>query len=107
MRLRTTTTNNNGQPSLTSAAGTARAEPQHVVYTRDASGVGRLYVNGALVVAGAVSGDLSNWNAGYPLALANELTGNRPWLGELDLVAVYDRALSADEVARNTAAGAE
>ena len=35
------------------------------------------------------------------LALANELTEDRPWLGEFYLVAIYDRALSQDEVSRN------
>ncbi|MGH7138217.1 MAG: PSD1 and planctomycete cytochrome C domain-containing protein, partial [Pirellulales bacterium] len=38
-------------------------------------------------------------------SLANELTGDRPWLGELRLVAVYARALTEQEIGRNFAAG--
>jgi hypothetical protein len=48
---------------------------------------------------------LTNWDAGYRLSLANEVTENRPWLGEFHLVAVYDWALSAVEVSENYNAG--
>jgi len=78
-----------------------------VIYTRDAAGVATIYVDGTVQASGTVGGDLSNWNGGYRLALANELTGNRPWLGELHLVAVFDRALSAAEVSQNYNAGPE
>jgi hypothetical protein len=41
-----------------------------------------------------------------PLVLANEPGGARLWLGELHLVAIYDRALTAAEVNSNFMAGA-
>ena len=107
VRLRTTTTNLSGQPSLTSPAGSAHTALTHVVYTRNASGAARLYLDGTLITSATVGGNLSNWNTGYPLLLANELTGNRPWLGTLHLVAVYDTALDADQVLQNFAAGAD
>jgi hypothetical protein len=106
-RLRTTTTDNNGQPSLTTGAGTASTALTHVVYTRDVGGVARVYLNGEGVRSGAVGGDLSNWDSSYRLGLANEMTGDRPWVGELDLVAIYGRALNAGEVAQNYNAGPE
>ena len=40
-------------------------------------------------------------------ALANELTFDRPWLGEFHLVALYARALSPTEVQQNLKAGPE
>ena len=106
VRLRTTTTNLSGQPSLTSPAGTAHTALTHVVYTRNASGAARLYLDGVLITSATVGGNLSNWNTAYPLLLANELTGNRPWLGTLHLVAVYGTALDADQVLQNFSVGA-
>jgi hypothetical protein len=100
-RLRTTATSNNGTPSLTTPDGSLTTELTHVVYTRDASGQARIYVNGVERVSGTVGGDFSNWNEGYRLALANELTEDRPWLGEFHLMAIFNRALSQAEVSQN------
>jgi hypothetical protein len=77
----------------------------HVVYTRDPSGKAVLYVDAAVVQSGKVDGELSNWENGFHLALGNELTGDRPWLGELYRVAVYARALDADQVSRSAKTG--
>lgn len=104
-RFRTTTTSGNGQPSLSSPPGTAGASKTHVVYTRGAGNNTAFYVNGQQSAAGRVDGDLSNWDGGFRLALANEFSGDRPWQGTLHLVAVYDRALSPDQVRQNHAAG--
>jgi hypothetical protein len=78
----------------------------HLVYARDAEGKARLYVDGRLALAGQVGGRMDNWDAGFRLALANELTQDRPWLGEYRLIAVYDRALDANEMTRHFRAGA-
>jgi hypothetical protein len=64
-------------------------------------GVAKLYINGVERASGTVGGDFSNWDRGFRLALANEFTGNRTWLGEYHLVAIYDRALSPKEVTQN------
>jgi VanZ family protein len=42
-----------------------------------------------------------NWDPDYPLQLGNEVTLDRPWLGKIFLLAIYDRALSPDEVLAN------
>jgi hypothetical protein len=105
-RLRTTSTSDNGMPELTSPGGAVRAETTHVVYTREPSGRACLYVNGEERLATIVGGALSNWSDEFRLALANELTGDRPWLGEYYLVAIYSRALTPLEVADNHEAGA-
>ena len=105
VRLRTTTTTNFGTPSLTSPGGALTMDLTHVVYTRASTGEARLYVNGALVESGVSAGTLASWNPGYVLSLANEPTVDRPWLGELHLVALYARALDAGEVDLNFQAG--
>ncbi|MFW5866778.1 MAG: DUF4038 domain-containing protein [Armatimonadota bacterium] len=105
VRFRTTETDANGSPSLDSPEGTVTADVAHLVYTRAADGTARLYVNGRQVATRQVPGDLAVWRDDYRLGLANELTRDRPWLGTMHLVALYDRALTADEVAGNYEAG--
>ncbi|MFQ6130669.1 MAG: DUF4038 domain-containing protein [Armatimonadota bacterium] len=104
-RLRTTTTSTNGIPELVTAGGEVATEVAHIVYTRGASGLIRLYVNGVVRAAGVAAGDLSNWDAGFRLALANEMTSDRTWLGEYHLVAVYSRALPQAEIAQHYLCG--
>lgn len=104
-RLRTTDASTNGLPEL-SATGTASAAAlQHVVFTRAADGTERLYVDNVLRASDDVTGDFSTWAGSYKLALGNELSQNRPWLGTFYLVAMFDRALTALEVEQNFTAG--
>ena len=74
-----------------------RSELMHVVYTRDKAGKAKIYFDGRKQAETTVTGDTSNWDSSWRLALANELTKDRPWLGEFYQVAVYDRALSEQE----------
>ena len=53
-----------------------------------------------------LSPNFSNWDPDYPLQLGNEATLDRPWLGKMFLVAVYDRALNPNEISTNFTAGA-
>lgn len=106
VRFRTTATGRNGIPSLTSPDRAVQTKPTHVVYTRDGGGRATLYVDGRNRATRNVGGTVSNWDNSFRLALGNELSKDRPWHGTLHLVALYDRALSADEVQRNRAAGA-
>jgi len=105
VRLRTTATNENGTPSLTVPASTVKPELTHTVYTRDENGNATIYINGIPLVVGTIGGSHSNWNDGYSLILANEVTGDRAWLGELYLVAIYCDALSSEQVSQNFSAG--
>ncbi len=103
-RLRTSSTNQAGS-SLQSASGSATSSLRHVIYTRDAGGAVRIYVNGVLSASTTLNGNFSSWTA-YKLAVANEVGGGQAWRGDLHLVAVYSRALSAAEVRQNFLAGA-
>jgi hypothetical protein len=106
-RLRTTATNNNGVPSLSTPSNSLQAELSHVVYTRDTAGVARIYINGVEQAGTFIGGDLSNWNMDYHLALANEITDERPWLGEMHLIALYNRVLATEEIERHFQYGAD
>ncbi|GJL49660.1 MAG: hypothetical protein NPIRA01_08870 [Nitrospirales bacterium] len=47
----------------------------------------------------------SNWDPNFTLQIGNEGTLDRPWLGSMFLLAMYDRALSRQEVLTNWMAG--
>ncbi len=105
MRLRTSLTSDNGIPETSTAEGSLTTDLTHVVYTRDAAGAVTFFLDSGLVQSGITGGTCSNWDANYAFALGNELTEDRPWLGSYFQVAVYDRALSVEEVGLNFAAG--
>lgn len=107
LRLRTTSRDRNGIPSTSTGAKAVSDQLTHLLMTRDSEGNLQIYVNGILEAGGSVPGQLQNWDRSVPLILANERTGDRPWLGELHLLAIYDRALGAREVSQHFAAGAE
>jgi VanZ like family/Concanavalin A-like lectin/glucanases superfamily len=50
--------------------------------------------------------DFRNWDRGFTLQIANEASLDRPWLGRIYLVAIYDRALAPEEIARHYQLGA-
>ncbi len=105
VRLRTTRTSTNGIPAVASKGRTAGTKLTHIVYAFAKDGQARLFVNSKSVATSKVGGLPSNWNGSFELALANELSGDRPWQGTLYLVAVYSRTLTPKEIARNFAAG--
>ena len=106
-RVRSTKTSNNGIPSLFSSAGSAKTELTHLAYTRDRTGRTRIYVNGELDIETFAEGDLTNWTADFQLGIGNELDGNRPWLGKIHLLAIYQRDLLPHEVRTHFELGAD
>ncbi|MEM1119531.1 MAG: choice-of-anchor W domain-containing protein, partial [Bacteroidota bacterium] len=102
-RLRTNhgSTDSNGNP--TREEGSVYPEIiQHVVYTWDQStATETIYVDGVVAYTGTRNGNTSNWNDSYKLAIGNELSASRPWLGDIYMVAIYDKALSSTEVENN------
>ena len=79
--MRTSATNFNGQPAVASPEGSLSNALTHVVYTRDAAGVVKIYIDGFLSASGSVSGVISNRDSGYRLVLANELGEGFPgWM---------------------------
>ena len=104
-RIRSTATDDNGltagNQSLLTAEGTLRDTPTHVVLTRDADGWERIYINGLEAASQQLKGNLSEWKNKYHLLLGNEKNGDRAWQGELYQLAIYNRALSAEEIHRH------
>jgi hypothetical protein len=104
LALRTGATTLDGDPPLV-VTGAVTTLPQHVVFTRDALGAAKVYVDGAEVATGTIGDTMANWDPSYELFIANEGTLNRGWLGTLHLASIYCRALTAAEVQRNYAEG--
>jgi concanavalin A-like lectin/glucanase superfamily protein/type IX secretion system substrate protein len=95
VRLRTTESSSNGLPSVTSQTGYMSAtEMNHVVYTHNGNGESRIYVNAIEVASENIGGDFSNWDNTFHLIIGNEFTGDRPWLGEIYKLSIYNVALS-------------
>ncbi|GEM_PF-2878589 len=86
-------------------AAAVQRRKTHVAYTRSRDGRARLYVNGQEAAAEELGGRLVG-DPAMRLALGNEFTRDRDWLGTYHGVAVYDRALDAAEIADHHAAGA-
>jgi hypothetical protein len=105
VRFRTTETSKNGIPSLSSPNKSLTTKLTHVVYTRNRAGRTRIYLDGKQRSEGKVAGDTSNWDGKHILAIGNEHSKDRQWLGSFYLVAVYNRDLSRDEVEQNFKAG--
>lgn len=102
LRLRTARTGPNGtDPYLEVPAIIRPGERQHLLVTYDGR-VERVFVDGKPVAENReVAGDFSNWTDGHFLTAGNERTPNRPWRGVLFEAALYARALSPEEAARN------
>lgn len=105
MRLHTPQSGPNGANPDLAISGVITTELQHLMATFDGSTV-RLYVDGvAQQETLELAGGFAGWDASSSFVLGNETTPIRQWLGSLYLVAVYDRALTSDEVLRNFKAG--
>ncbi len=111
LRLRTSETNEQGQPAITTPENTVRAgELQHLAVTYDGHAA-VFYVDGEPVSETThFSGDmgiatLQNWDETMHLMLGNEFDGQRFWCGTIHLAAIYGGSLSAEQVHNNYAAG--
>lgn len=112
VRFRTSVNPGNGStPSTSTPEDDIKSPPtlQHVLYTRDeATGKAKIYVNSSLCNEVDVPGDGSNWDLSYGFGLFNEISfpaDDRTWLGDVRLVAIYERVLSIQEISKNYHAG--
>ena len=104
----------NGEPFMTSDDNNdneiLQASLQHVVVNYDPVSGRSIYVNGELVqnitdpTAGpsTVSGV---WDDTYAFLIGNEVSGNRPWHGQVRMAAIHNRTLSADQILQNFEVG--
>ncbi|NNE94265.1 MAG: DUF1592 domain-containing protein [Verrucomicrobiales bacterium] len=105
VRFRTQRSDRNGSPSTNSGKGSLAPKLTHVVFTRDSSGRAQLFLDGRKRGERKTEGNLSPWNGGFHLALGNEMTKDRTFLGTYHLVAIYNRDLSPADIQRNFRAG--
>ena len=79
--------------------------PRHVVITFD--GLAKsVYFDGQLQSRTEIGvGGFSTWDTSFPLILGNENNVNRAWLGKMYMIAIYDKALVAEDVMQNYMAG--
>jgi len=92
-----------GSPRLVSSSSASSTAMTHLVLTASPS-QRILYVDSVPQVMGT-AGPLTGWDLTYPLALLDEYQHARQWTGTVALVALYNRGLSAPEIARNFALG--
>jgi VanZ family protein len=106
MRLRTTETDLNGvKPHVEVDNVFSFAEPQHIVVAYDFSEQ-KIFVNGEMRLRQRVpAGRFTNWDPSYYLVLGNEATGDRPWIGKIFYLGIYNRALSKQEIRKSYLAG--
>ncbi|MBA1148106.1 LamG domain-containing protein [Ectothiorhodospiraceae bacterium WFHF3C12] len=106
---RSTGTDGDGTPALSTPDGdeVLQATLQHVVMTFDPINGRRIYVNGELATqADPLAGEgLSGWNDTYVLVMGNETSMQYPWEGSIRLLAVYERALTEEQINQNFEAG--
>lgn len=110
MRYRTT---DNNEFQMNTPIGSLTEALTHVVWTRSAEGKVAAYINNkpqetlqnGNIPTEDLTGSFSTWNDTYKFGLGNEVSAARAWLGKFYLVALYNRALTADEVSQNYNAG--
>ena len=110
MRFRTT---ENDEWQVDSPIGSLTEALTHVVWSRASDGSVMSVINNQVqevVLEGAdpiqeLPGDFSNWDESFKFGIGNEVAADRAWLGQFHLVAVYDKALSVEEVSQNFNAG--
>jgi glycopeptide antibiotics resistance protein len=102
MRLRTENTNLNGtEPRLIVEDVFSNPKPIHIVVSYNFKEQS-VFVNGIIRTTSIIpGGNFKNWDPEYPLILGNEGTGDRPWLGEISYLAIYNRSLYAQEVRKS------
>jgi hypothetical protein len=111
IRTRTVTNGNNGFNNawLTGPIITEVPPPvTHLLYTFD-GGEENVYLNGELLDSRSeLDGDISGWDDTHEVIIGTEHNNDairRQYKGDIYMVAVYDKALTAEEVAGNFAAG--
>jgi len=102
---RSSTTDGNGEVALSTADADEdlQAALQHVVMTFDPISGRRIYVNGVFTddIDPVAPGNLTEWDDTFALILGNEVSGDRPWAGQVRMLAIHNRALTQPQIQQN------
>ena len=107
-RNRAASTDPNGQPVLATddADEVLQATLQHVVVTFSPTAGRKIYVNGVLRAEDLTADIINNWNSDYALVIGGDATGTaNSWNGIVRFAAVYDQALTEQQIIQNFDAG--
>ncbi len=105
-RVRTSGTDNDGQPAVVTEQTAFTGQVVHLVYTRSGiDDIADLWVDGQLYESETLGGSFLNWDITAQLAIANDVAGDTPWRGGLYLAAVYCRDLTPGDIWQNYTAG--
>ena len=99
----------NGEPALSTNDDDEdlQATLQHVVVTYDPVNGRRVYVNGEDTedTDTVATSNLNDWDNSFAFVLGNEVSGDRQWQGVIKMVAIHNRALTAQQVQQNFSVG--
>ena len=107
---RTTDSDGNGEPFFTSDDNddneVLQSSLQHVVVNYDPINGREIFVNGQLVPGTTEPTPGPNtvqnvWDDTFAFVLGNEVSGNRPWHGQIRMAAIHNRALTPAQVQQN------
>lgn len=79
------------------SSGVADGQWHHLVVTHDRDGSARFYLDGTFTGSKSIS-SLGSINTGLPITIGTDALLQYPWSGSIDEVAIWRRALAADEV---------
>ncbi len=100
-------TGSNEVGNRVASTSTLTTDLTHVVFTRASDGTAKFYLDGVEVVSQDFAGDFSNWDNNFLLSLGNEIgIQDKEFIGLINLIAVYNRALTEAEVIQNFGVGA-
>ena len=104
-RHRSTETNLNGDPELSTPAAdeVLQATLQHVVVTNSPVDGRAIYVNGEMVSDPdpVTPGSMVDWQDTFAFVLGNEVDSDALWQGTLRMVAVHNRVLTPEQIFQN------
>lgn len=90
---------------LSSPAHSLSDELMHVVYSCSREGLQRIFINGVEVAQRSDPGYDNRWEGGLRIAVGANLPGgpgninpSKPWKGEVHQLAIFNRALTAEDV---------
>lgn len=96
-----------GTPLLETTGSALVSTLQHVVVTYSPADGRKIYMNGVLnsTDPNPLPGNFSNWDTNFSLVLGNTSDLSHPWKGAVRMLAIHNRALTAQQVQENFDAG--
>jgi hypothetical protein len=101
INLTTNATDQKGKPDFAIEEPVETNTLKHIVFTHNSEGEETIYINKNPVATGFRPLKFDTWDDQYSLVIANNLTEDSPWLGDLYLCAIYNRALKPNEIVQN------